>query len=356
MQPPSCFDWDHAVHSEDRRPADHGEAVADAIARAEAQARPFFINCNINDPHRPFYGSPGAAEMDHHETGDYKVEEELHADEVEAPSFLEDLAPIRQEFAQYCNSAQRMDLSIGKVLAALAASAAADNTLIIFCNDHGMPFPFSKATVYDSGTRAPVLLYWPGMGEARAFEHRTCNIDILPTVLDILLIPTPEGVDGRSWLPLIRGQAYEERDFLVTHVNGVSSGAQYPMRAIQDGRYSLIFSAWSDGQRQFRVEAMSGLTFAAMQQAAATDPRIARRVHQYLIGFPMALYDLERDPDQRVNLVNLPQHRERREMMQQALLTYMEDTGDPQLANLQRFLSGEAMLVEPPATRSSSPH
>ena len=131
------------------------DAVTAAITEARTSSRPFFINCNLNDPHRPFYGSQQAAEIDHDETGRYKLAKELRAEHVEVPSFLENLPDVREEYARSSNSVQRADVTIGKVLAALQATPEAEHTVAVFSADHGMPFPFSKATVYTNGTRTP---------------------------------------------------------------------------------------------------------------------------------------------------------------------------------------------------------
>ena len=323
MQPVSCFPWDRTVSGKGRAPSVYASSVNDAIAEARSRKQPFFINCNINDPHRPFYGSPEAATVDHGEQGEYHVARELGAEDVQAPSFLENLPAVRKEFAQYCNSAQRMDVSIGEVLGVLAAAPEAENTIIIFTADHGMPFPFSKATVYDNGTRTPALLSYPGMGKARTFEDRTCNIDYMPTLLDLMAIPAPGGMDGRSWVDILHGNSDPGREYLVTHVNGVSSGAEFPMRAIQNERYALLFMPWSDGKLQLRLESMQGLTFHAMTEAAKTDAAIAARVQQYIMGVPLAFYDHKNDPGQRVNAIDRPENREQVKEMKQLLLDYM---------------------------------
>lgn len=349
MQPPSCFPWDRQWVGKDRKPSLYGDAVRDAIAEARSLHRPFFVNCNINDPHRPFYGSPQAAEIDHHEEGEYKVAKEVQPEQVAIPPFLEDLPDIRKELAQYSNSAQRMDLSIGKVLEALAACPEAGNTIVYFSADHGMPFPFSKATVYDSGTRTPGLLSFPGMGSPRTFTNRTCNIDVLPTLLELMDVPAPAGVDGRSWVPILHGQKEAGREFLVTNINAVSSGEQFPARAIQDDRYSLVFCPWSDGHLNFRIESMQGLTFNAMKRAAQSDPRLEARVQQFVHGYPIAFYDLEEDPGQRVNLIDSKAHLHRITKMKGLLLAHMENTQDPQLENFRRLLAGKKPIVVQPA-------
>ncbi|MBZ5624769.1 MAG: sulfatase-like hydrolase/transferase [Acidobacteriia bacterium] len=108
---------------------------------------------------------PGGRRVDHHQTGTYKIARELQVEDIQVPSFLENLPDVRKEFAQYCNSTQRLDVSIGKVLDVLRASPEADNTIVVFTSDHGMPFPFSKATVYRNGTLTPALISWPSMGK-----------------------------------------------------------------------------------------------------------------------------------------------------------------------------------------------
>ncbi|MBS1814438.1 MAG: sulfatase [Acidobacteria bacterium] len=346
MQPPSCFPWDYSLEGKGRAPSEYGNAVTHAIAAARTKKQPFFINCNINDPHRPFYGSRGAAAVDHNETGEYHVAREVTANDITVPVNLEPLPAVREEYAQYCNSAQRMDKSIGAVLAALAAAPESEHTIIFFSADHGMPFPFAKATVYNNGTRTPALLHYPHMSTPKAFEERTCNIDYMPTLLDLLGVPQPAGMDGKSWAPLLHGGKYDGPNLLVTHVNTVHSLAAYPMRAIQDDRYSLVFTPWSDGKLLFSIESMTGLTYPAMHAAAKTDPAIAARVQQLRLGIPLAFYDLKEDPGQRKNLIDAAAHKNRIAHMKKALLQYIKETGDPQLDNFQRLLAGKPMHVE----------
>lgn len=345
MQPASSFPWDYVQSGKDRHPQIHAMGLEVAIAEAQAQDKPFFIQCNSNDPHRPFYGSAGGLKLDHGNAGPYGIAREIQPAEVVVPPHLEDLPDVRVELAQYWNSAQRLDVAIGAILKALEASGEADNTAIIFSSDHGMPFPFAKATCYDHGTRVPVLLCWPGIEAPRRFETLTTSVDILPTLLDLLGAPAPDRLDGRSWLPLTRGEAVAEPEYQFTYVNQVSSGMAYPMRAIQDARYALLFSPWADGTLEMRIESMIGLTFPAMQKAAETDPALAARVKQFVRGWPLALYDLREDPGQRVNLIQAPGHRQRVEKMKAALLAEMRRTEDPELGNFEALLAGGKPVV-----------
>ena len=350
MRPFSSFPWNGEENGKDRHPMVHAAAFKVAAMEADAQQKPFFIQCNINDPHRPFYGSPEAQRIDHGETGPYRIPHPVTAADVEIPPNLDDLPAVREELAQYWNSAQRMDIAIGNILKALDESGHADDTVVIFCNDHGMPFPFSKATCYDHGSREPVLIKWPGMGTPKRFPNRTTNVDIAPTLLDLLGVETKARFDGRSWMPIIREEATADPEFVVVYVDEVSNGMLYPTRSIQDARYSLIFSAWANGKIELHIESMGGLTFKAMVAAAQTDPKMATRVKQYIYGIPLALYDLQEDPGQRHNIIDRPEHARRVARMKDALLKVMEDTNDPQLTNFRTLLAGgEPTVTEDPA-------
>ena len=346
MQPESCFPWDHKYPGKDRAVTDYSTGVREQIAAARAAGKPFFINCNINDPHRPFYGSRPAAEMDHDDQGPYAIPHVLTADDVTAPGILEPLPGVREEFAQYCNSTQRADRSIGAVLNELARTPEAENTIIFFSADHGMPFPFSKATGYDYGSRTPALLHYPGMHSPKTFEERTCNIDYMPTLLDLMGMRKPVGMDGVSWEPLLHGRGYAGPELRVVCVNSLHSKIRYPQRSIQDDRYSLLFMPWSDGTLEFHAESMIGFTWNAMLEAAKTDSKIAARCRQYFMGFPLAFYDLEADPGQRHNLLDKPEHAARIARFKDGLTDYMERTTDPQRGNWTNYLAGKRMQVE----------
>lgn len=352
MQPTSCFPWDYSTNDSGRNPPMIEDEVAEAIKRARSQDKPFFINCNMRDPHRPW---PGLKKGDAGGQGERwvrtgspidDVARKITPEQVPVPSFLEDLPPVREELATYYNAVQRLDLSFGKAMAALQASGEMNNTIIIFVSDHGMPFPFSKATCYRNGSLCPATIRWPGMDTPRTFSEMTQSTDIMPTVLEILGLKKPE-MDGRSWMPLIRGEKQKDRDYIINNVNGVASGNQFPMRVVQTKKSALVITPWSDGtNRLFGIDSMSGLSFRAMVEAAKTNPRLKKRVEQYVFGYPMAFYDLEKDPDQRENEIGNSAYRSEIKRLQHILLDYMVTTHDPQLNNYKTLLAGGTCTVE----------
>lgn len=343
--------WDFLTKDSGKDPAKLVAQMTQALRLAAEAKKPFFINCNSVDPHRPFYGAtpgPGAGKQSGKkqkaggdgegagEGQDARVVQPFAPGEVKVPSFLEDVPPVREEVAQYYGNIRRLDLAFGLIMKALKDSGEEARTVVLFMSDHGMSFPFSKATVYRNGTWSPVVLRWPEMGTAQVRQEMTSSVDIMPTLLEVLGAKAPAGMDGRSWLPLLRGDQQPDRDFVVTHVNGVSSGLLFPQRCVRTATRSLIFEAWSDGQRSFKVESMAGLSYNGLAEAAKSDARIKARVDQYIRGAPLQFFDLEKDPDERVNLIDDLAYRGEIELMKRRLLAHMRQTNDPQLENFSK--------------------
>ena len=119
------------------------------------------------------------------------------------------------------------------------------------------------------------------------------------------------------------------------------------MRVVQTKNSAFVITPWSDGKnRLFGIDSMGGLSFKAMVEAAKTNPRIKKRVDQYVVGYPMAFYDLEKDPDQRENGINNPVHRAEIKRLQGILMDYMVKTKDPQLDNYKTLLAGGTCNVQ----------
>jgi N-sulfoglucosamine sulfohydrolase len=343
MTPEDKFGW--ALHDDGfgKNPKALRANVERAMREAAAKNQPFFINANITDPHRPFHGTEPRGDADGGpprrlppNQANQSAVEPFAETAITVPAFLEDLPGVRKEVAQYFSSVRRFDESFGEIQAALEASGARGNTVIVFLSDHGMSFPFSKATVYRNGTWAPVLLWWPGMGKPVVnTEDMVSSVDLMPTLLELLSVPAPAGMDGRSLVPLLEGKQQPGRDHVVTHVNSVSSGRSFPGRCVRSRGQSYIWNSWPDGKTRFAVEAMIGLSFRAMEEAAAEDPRIRARVQQYLHRTRQEFYDLEQDPDERRNLIDDPKRQAEIKALRSLLLAHMRKTADPLLAEFE---------------------
>lgn len=345
LAPRSKFPWDLAARQMDlgagRDPRKYGAYARAFFQRAAREGRPYFLMANSHDPHRPFSGS--ADERRAFRAILDRIPKPSHfygPEEVHVPDFLPDLPDVRREIAQYTSSARRCDDTVGAVLQALREAGHEADTLVMFLSDNGMAFPFAKTNCYLRSTQTPWIVRWPGRVRPGAVDdrHFISGIDFMPTVLEVLGLDPPPGMDGRSFLPLLDGRDQAGRERVFTVFYKTAARRLYPMRCVQDRRYGYIFNAWADGTTRFRNESQSGLTMKAMARAAATDPRIAARVRLFWYRVPEELYDFAADPDALQNLAKDPRHRATLDRMRRGVLAWMGRTEDPLLPVFRRHL------------------
>lgn len=341
LQPIRKYCWDVVVQPsvlhEGRDPREYHEHAQRFFERAKEENRPFFLMANAQDPHRPF------AESDQEGRRNFPaVSRSYRPDEVDVPGFLPDLPEVRQEMAEYYTSVHRCDEVVGAVLKALEESGQADRTLVLFLSDHGMALPFAKTNCWRHSTRTPWIVRWPGVVDPGSIdgEHFISGIDFMPSILEALGIDTIDGMDGSSFVDLLKGEAQEGRDQVFTEFHQTAGKRDYPMRCVHEGDLSYIYNGWSDGEFVFRNESQGGRTMRAMRAAAETDEEIAQRVQLFLYRVPEELYDYHADPDALDNLIDNPAHQNALTRLRQLLLDNMRDTDDPLTQQFERFLLG----------------
>ena len=129
------------------------------------------------------------------------------------------------------------------------------------------------------------------------------------------------------------------------------------MRCVQDGKYGYIFNAWSDGSYWY-INNNEGMTMRAMNAAAQTDENIAARVKMFRYRVLEELYDMEKDPECRVNLIDNPEKKKALDRLRAELEAWMKRTSDPLLPAFEkrydaiaRKASLEAVYGPPEKTR-----
>jgi N-sulfoglucosamine sulfohydrolase len=300
------------------------------LANAKAAGKPFFLMANAQDPHRPFAGSQQERGRRANNQNLAAVRRTYKPEEITVPGFLPDIPDVRQELSEYFTSVHRADETVGAVLKALDESGCRDDTLVMFLSDHGMPLPFAKTNVYYHSTRTPWIVRWPGVVQPGSFDERhfISGIDLAPTVLDALGLSPLEGMDGKSFLPVLKGQRQEGRGHVFTHINTIASQTSYPMRSVQDARFGYLYNAWSDGARVFRNESQAGLTMKAMNAAARGDAEIAARVKLFVYRTKEEFYDYAKDPDALHNLIDDPAYADQVAKYRKLMRDEMESSGD----------------------------
>ncbi len=307
-----------------------GAAEQVASAFAEEQGKPFCLLVNVADPHKPFYAQSRRGET----IPDPHVPSRVFTpDEPPTPGFLFEDPVVSKELAHYYSSVRRADDGVGHVLRALSESGEADRTLVMFLSDHGMPLPFAKTQVYHHSTHTPLVFHWPGVTEPGSVDdrHMVSAVDLLPTLLDVVGIAQPDGMDGRSFAPLLRGETQEGRDLVIKEYNENAGGSRDPMRAVETKRLLYIFNPWSNGERVMATATTGTPTYRRMAELAETDERIAARHELYRHRVVEELYDVENDPDCLVNLIDDPERQEDLARLREALESWMVATGDHML-------------------------
>lgn len=357
LAPQRKFAWNFVVQPNQlkngRDPKLYYKHATDFFAKARAEGKPFFLMANSQDPHRPFAGSPQehqrrggknkkgkkAKNIKSKKDGNFPgVSRTYQPDEVTVPDFLPDIPEVRQEMAEYYTSVHRADEIVGAVLKALEETGQSDNTLVMFMSDHGMPLPFAKTNCYLSSTRTPWIVRWPGKVKADTVDttHMISGIDFTPTILDALGLPPIEGVDGRSFLPILNGEKQKGRNSVYTVFHRTSGRKDFEMRSVVTKQFGYIYNGWSNGKTIFRNESQNGRTFRAMQAAGKTDPKIAARVKLFQYRVKEEFFDYEADPAALNNLIDDPKHQETIQMFRQRMQSRMKRVNDPLLGQFRK--------------------
>jgi len=276
--------------------------------------RPFFLHVGFTDPHRPY--RPGAFSPPHDPA------------KVRVPRFLPDVPEVRQDVAHYLDAIARMDGECGQVFELLRARGLAENTLVIFTGDNGMPFPRAKGTCYDPGIRVPLLAWWGGRVAAGTVRRELiAHVDLPVTWLEAAGLPKPRKMQGRGFLDLLLGNRYQPRTEVCSERNWHDNFD--PIRSVRTERYKLIFNAAPHFPYRPAWDLADSPTWKAYQLAARQGKLEAH--HRPLLDPArpvLELYDLQNDPDEFHNLATSPAHREVFEDLKRRLSNWMHDTYD----------------------------
>lgn len=187
-----------------------------------APPTPFFLDVGFFETHRDFPQADAAA-----------------ARYVRPPVPLPDRPETRQDMADFVKMAGDLDRGVGIILDALEEAGLADNTLVIQTTDHGLAFPAMKCNLTDHGLGVLHIMRGPGeFRGGRVVDALLSQIDIFPTLCDVLGIAPREWLQGKSFLPVLRGEVDEVNDAIFGEVT--YHAAYEPQRAVRTKRYKYI--------------------------------------------------------------------------------------------------------------------
>ena len=292
----------------------------------ENSSRPFFLFVSLFEPHPPFTGPfydlydpesmpvgpaflkhpPSNASRLHRIPARYSAPPPISRglDERDIPGASDELR-WRADIAQYWDNITHLDKAVGQMLRALDDAGIADNTIVVFTSEHGDQMGdhhlSGKAVMYEESVKVPLLVRAPWLADhQRMIPGRLSQIDVVPTLLDLIGEPVPDHLQGKSRLDVFNNDATLDGNDVVIDWNGLKT--QMPQihpdveDAYQTPHRSLITS---DGWK---------LTLG--------DPEHGE------------LYDLNADPHEMTNLYGESSQADRIHDLASRIRTWQEETGD----------------------------
>lgn len=321
------------VFSEDEKnriPVEHHQStfLGDHAARfiRSAGEGPFMLFVDFVEPHPPYTGPldglydpeslpvgpaflrrPEETSQFNTTRADYYLSDErsdppgIH---VVSGHDLSSEAGWRRLRAQYFANITLLDRAVGKILAALDDSGLAENTVVVFTSEHGEMggdhAMLEKRSFYEEASRVPLLIRAPFVGgRPRSIGGSIGQVDLVPTLLELLNQPAPEGLQGRSRAGVLEGSDTLSDNDVFVQWNGagdrdlgnevINRLAAMPRRSVITGdRWKLNLCATDQGE----------------------------------------LFDLNADPHETTNLFDVPEHRDRVHDMAARIRRWQVETGD----------------------------
>ena len=306
-------------HGFDVFDAKHDAALVATFLKDRDASKPLCLFVGTHAPHVPWSDADG-----------------YDPAKVTLPPKFVDTPETRAFRASYCTDVTKADTQLGEVLELAKQNFDPANTLLIYSSDHGAQWPFGKWNLYDAGIRVPFLAAWPRVIKPGTRTGAMVQwIDLWPTLIEAAGGTVPAAIDGRSFLPVLRGEKAAHREVIFTTHSGDGVMNVYPIRALHDGDWKLILNLHPEFAHTTHIDkspnVRSGLPYwTSWFEKAKTDPA--------------ELHNLAADPAQSGRVKD----------MGARLETWMRDQGDKQTVfNNPRPLTDPASTV--PVAAETSP-
>ena len=316
---PAVIGYDEIVETRGVRVAQVAPAGVRFLKRPPEQ--PFFLDIGFYETHREFH-PPGPQEDERF---------------CLPPLPISDTPGTRKDMAAFKATARVLDRGIGDILEALASSGLASNTLVICTTDHGVPFPAMKCNLTVHGTGVYLIVRGPGgFTGGKVCQAMVSHLDLCPTICDLLNIEKPAWLQGKSLLPLMRGETRELHDEIFAEVN--YHAAYEPMRAVRSERWNYIRHF---GGRQHPV-------LPNCDDSPSKDLWLNNGWRDHIVPQEQ-LFDVIFDPNETRNLAGDPAYAEALTGMRDRLDAWMKRTEDPLLRGPVKAPPG-AVVNDPDGT------
>ena len=264
---------------------------------------PFFLDVGFQETHREY---PKPTPVD-------------NPNYILPPVPIADTPQTRTDMAGHHASARLMDQGIGQIVDALERAGLLKNTLVSSTTDHGISFPSMKCNLTDDGWGVSLIMRGPGeFSGGVVCDSLISHLDVFPAICEFIGMEKPSWLEGKSFLPILRGQKKEINEEVFAEVNYHAS--YEPRRAVRTARWKYI--RHYDGRTR---PVLPNCDDSLSKNLWLDYGWKTRAVPQE------ELYDLIFDPTEHQNLASDPAYRSALDDMRQRLNRWMHATDDPLL-------------------------
>jgi N-sulfoglucosamine sulfohydrolase len=279
--------------------------ISDWLKEADKN-QPFFLSYGFFSTHRKYPKED--------KTG------KINSKYVMPPYPIVDNEVTREDYAGFLKSSSWFDDSFKIVIDTLKEEGLYDQSIIIFTTDHGIAFPFSKCNVTDAGIGVSLIVRVPeSETKGEVVEGLVSQVDLFPTICDLLNIEKPENLQGVSFVEMFEDHHAEIREEVFAEVNFHTS--YEPTRCIRTNHFKYI--------RHYDEEYLK-VNISNIDNSPSKSLYLENGLEQ-VVKYKESLYDLVYDPGERNNVADNPRYAGVLEEMRQKLAAYQQKTNDPLL-------------------------
>lgn len=262
---------------------------------------PFFISVGFEETHRPFDEYENFAD---------------NPENITPFPFLKDTPGLRKDISLFNGTVKVLDNSFGEIINFMKENNLLDSTYIIFTTDHGIAFPRCKGTLRDSGLETFLLIRNPNSPIKKEKNQLLCNIDMMPTILELANIKIPENLDGKSFASLITEDSSSKiRDEFFCEMTW--HDRYNPMRGIRTKKFKYIKNLEKGPQVYMPADIYN------------TSSGIPYQEEFNLENKKEELYDLTLDPLELNNIADNPNYSLILKELRNKVDNWMKETNDP---------------------------
>ena len=292
------------------------EVVENLFKECKESSTPFCLFACSNEPHSPW--NKGDASK-------YPPEK------IKLPPYFVDTQQTRKDMSNYLAEITYFDSQVGQIMDLLDKHELSKNTMLVVVSEQGSGFAFGKWTCYDTGLQSGCLVRWPGKIKAGVETDAMVEyVDVLPTFLEAANIERPDVLDGKSFLPVLKSETNEHKDFVygIMTTRGIINGSEtFGIRSVRGKRFKYILNL--SPEVKFTNACSQGRCFQSWKKKAESgDADAADKVNRYHHRPAIELFDMENDPYEWKNLADDPTYESVKSELKQKLSSWMAEQGD----------------------------